>query len=193
MHSTSVNRASGTEGGGLEPATDSTVSLLPLASHGDSQAASILLGRMRPFLKRVGHGKLPGWARARVETEDLVQESLIRALKHIPRFQGQSVRDFRNWLQTVFRNLVIDETRYVTRVGVGQELPDSVRDDALSPEEQLAEQETADAFEAALKRLCKTDRLFVVYRLQHGYSFQELADRMGKPSADAARMMGGEG
>ena len=84
--------------------TSSTVSLLPLATRGDRRALEILIERMRPYLKRTGHGKLPSWARSRAETEDLVQESLIRALRHLPRFEGQTIRDFRNWLHTVFKN-----------------------------------------------------------------------------------------
>ena len=171
-----------------EMATDSTVTLLPLAAKGDRRAVENLIGRMRPYLRRFGHGRLPGWARSRAETEDLVQESLIRALKHLPRFENQTIKDFRAWLHTVFRNLVTDEKRFVGRVGVGRELPADVKDPALSPEEQAVEQANAGVFERALQRLEAGDRLCIVYRLQHGYSFQELADELGKPSTDAARM-----
>ena len=170
-------------------ATDSTVTLWPRASAGDRKAAEALVSRMRPYLRRVGRGRLPRWARGRAETEDLVQESLIRALNHIPRFEGQTIKDFRNWLHTVFRNLVIDETRYANRAGVEAELvADELQDEGLSPEEQLAEREHTDVFDAALERLRPEERLFVIHRLQHGLSFQELAETLGKPSAAAARM-----
>ena len=132
--------------------------------------------------------RLPRWARGRAETEDLVQESLIRALHHLPRFETQSIKDFRSWLHTVFRNLVTDEKRFVGRVGVGQELSADVEDPGMSPLEQVVEQAKAGVFERALRCLEPADRLLVVYRLQHGYSFRELADKLGKPSADAARM-----
>ena len=58
----------------------------------------------------------------------------------------------------------------------------------MSPEEQAVEQATAGVTERALRCPEPGDRLLIVYRLQHGYSFQELADKLGKPSADAARM-----
>lgn len=170
------------------PTADSTVTLLPLAAQGDHRAVEILIGRMRPYLRRFGRGRLPRWARSRAETEDLVDESLIRALSHLPRFENQTIKDFRAWLHTVFRNLVTDEKRFVGRVGVGRELPDEVEDPALSPEEQLVEQSKTGVFEKALKRLEPRDRLFIVHRLQHGQSFQELAKALGKPSSDAARM-----
>ena len=171
-----------------ELATDSTVTLLPLAARGDRRAVEILIERMRPYLKRFGHRRLPHWARSRAETEDLVQESLIRALKHLPRFENQSIRDFRSWLHTVFRNLVIDEKRFVARVGVPKELPTDVEDPGMSPLEHVVEQAKASVSERALQRLEPGERLLIVYRLQHGYSFRELADKLGKPSADAARM-----
>ena len=184
----SSTRPSATERSTRELATDSTVTLLPLAAKGDHRAVEILIERMRPYLKRFGHGRLPRWARGRAETEDLVQESLIRALNHLPRFENQSIRDFRCWLHTVFRNLVTDEKRFVGRVGLGQELPADVQDPAMSPEERVVEQAKAGVSERALQRLEPGERLLIVYRLQHGYSFRELADKLGKPSADAARM-----
>jgi len=171
-----------------ELSADSTVTLLPLAARGDRRAVEILIDRMRPYLRRFGHGRLPRWARSRAETEDLVQESLIRALKHLPRFENQTIRDFRAWLHTVFRNLVTDEKRFVGRVGVGRELPVDVEDPGLTPEEEAIEEANAGVFERALKRLEPDDRIFIVYRLQHGYSFKDLAAELGKPSADAARM-----
>ena len=58
----------------------------------------------------------------------------------------------------------------------------------MSPEEQAVEQAESDVWERALRRLEPGERLLVVYRLQHGYSFRELAVKLGKPSADAARM-----
>ena len=171
-----------------ELAADSTVTLLPLAARGDRRAVEILIERMGPYLRRFGHGRLPRWARSRAETEDLVQESLIRALNHLPRFENQTIKDFRSWLHTVFRNLVTDEKRFVGRVGVAKELPADVEEPGMSPEEQVVELAKAEVFERALQRLEPGDRLILVYRLEHGYSFQELADKLGKPSADAARM-----
>ena len=181
-------RASATDARTGDLETGSTVTLLPLAAKGDRRAIEILIERMRPYLKRFGHGRLPPWARSRAETEDLVQDSLVRALRHLPRFENQSIKQFRFWLHAVFRNLVIDEKRFVGRVGVPQELPDEIEDPDISPEDQVVEQARSDVFERALKRLEPGERLLVVYRLQHGFSFRELADKIAKPSADAARM-----
>ena len=188
MSGPSRTSTSATERSTRELTADSTVTLLPLAARGDHRALDILIERMRPYLKRFGHGRLPRWARGRAETEDLVQESLIRALKHLPRFENQTIKEFRSWLHTVFRNLVIDEKRFVGRVGVGEEIPADVEGPGLSPEEQMVELAKAEVFERALRRLDPGDRLILVYRLQHGYSFRELADKLSKPSADAARM-----
>ena len=168
--------------------TSSTVSLLPLATHGDGRAAALLLERMRPYLKRFGHNRLPSWARSRAETEDLVQESLIRALRHIPSFEGQTIRDFRNWLHTVFKNLVTDEKRHAHRHGIRLELHENIPNDEPSPLELLAEQEATDIYKAAVATLDEAERPFIIYRLEHAYSFKDLADKLGKTTPDAARM-----
>ena len=136
----SDDRASATDPSTTELETGSTITLLPLAARGDRRAVEILIERMRPYLTRFGHGRLPRWARSRAETEDLVQESLIRALNHLPRFENQSIKDFRSWLHTVFRNLVTDEKRFIGRVGVAKELPTDVEDPGMSPEERAVEQ-----------------------------------------------------
>ncbi len=169
-------------------ASGSTLTLLPYASRGDARAISLLLARMGPYLKRAWRGRLPPWVRGRSDTQDLVQEALIRALKHLPRFEDQSIEDFRNWLHAVCRNLVIDETRYAKRKGVEPELPEQCEGDLLDPEERLVEKERADIFGKALGGLSPSERELVVYRLELGCSFKEMADALGKSSADAARM-----
>ena len=109
-------------------------------------------------------------------------------MKHLPRFEDQSIEDFRNWLHAVCRNLVIDETRYAKRKGVELELPEQCEGDLLDPEERLVEKERADLFGKALGGLSPSERELVVYRLELGCSFKEMAEALEKPSADAARM-----
>ena len=68
-------------------ASGSTLTLLPHASRGDARAISLLLARMGPYLKRAWRGRFPSWARGRSDTQDLVQEALIR-VETSPSFRG---------------------------------------------------------------------------------------------------------
>ena len=57
-----------------------------------------------------------------------------------------------------------------------------------SPLEAAIGSQTLDRYEAALARLTEDEREAVVTRVEFGLSYAEVADALGKPSADAARM-----
>ena len=48
--------------------------------------------------------------------------------------------------------------------------------------------ETLEHYETALQRLRPEEREAIVARAEMGYSYEELAQVLGKPTADAARM-----
>lgn len=75
-----------------------------------------------------------------------------------------------------------------------QRRPHRVELDADAPDNQLSPLETAigsqavDQYEAALQRLRADERELVVARLELGLTYSEVAEAVGKPSSDAARM-----
>ena len=64
----------------------------------------------------------------------------------------------------------------------------NVPDPRPSPVEEVILHEVMDAYEAALGKLKPEDREAIVARIELGLSFQQIAQALGKPSADAARM-----
>lgn len=60
--------------------------------------------------------------------------------------------------------------------------------DSRSSLEQAIGQEALDRYERALATLRREDRELVVARVELGYTNQEIAELLGKPSANAARM-----
>ena len=61
-------------------------------------------------------------------------------------------------------------------------------DDRTSPLESAIGKQTLESYEAALARLTDDEREAVVTRVELGFSYAEVAEDIGKPSADAARM-----
>src|SRR5262245_47092351 len=59
---------------------ETTLVLLERAKTGDEAALNELLGRYRPVLRRWASGRLPRNRRDLLETDDLVQETLVRAI-----------------------------------------------------------------------------------------------------------------
>ena len=66
---------------------ESTVQLLARAREGDQQALEQVFARAIPLLQRWASGRLPHWARDMVDTDDLVQETVVSTLKHIDVFE----------------------------------------------------------------------------------------------------------
>ena len=65
----------------------STVDLLERYKEGDEEAINQLVERSIPPLKRWARGRLPPWARSLAETQDLVQNAVLRALPHLRTFE----------------------------------------------------------------------------------------------------------
>ena len=70
------------------PAGSTTVDLLAKARAGDATALDEVFRRAGPALRRWARGRLPGWARDLLDTDDLVQETMMRTLKHLDVFES---------------------------------------------------------------------------------------------------------
>jgi DNA-directed RNA polymerase specialized sigma24 family protein len=60
---------------------ESSVELLSRVRQGDREALDRLLHRYVPALRRWATGRLPRWARDMAETEDLVQDTVLKSLR----------------------------------------------------------------------------------------------------------------
>ena len=63
--------------------------LLARAREGDQRALEEVLARAIPLLTRWATGRLPHWARGRVDTDDLVQDTVISTLKRLDVFDNR--------------------------------------------------------------------------------------------------------
>src|SRR5215510_6261693 len=73
----------------LQADVESTFVLLDLARAGDGRALDRLFTRYITPLRRFAHGRLPWSARDLLDTNDLVQETLLETFKRIEDFQPQ--------------------------------------------------------------------------------------------------------
>jgi RNA polymerase sigma-70 factor, ECF subfamily len=166
----------------------STHDLLQLARAGDATALDRLFARYVKPLTRWAHGRLPRWARDIKDTDDLVQESVVHTLRQIDHFRPAHDGAFHAYLRRVLYSRLIDEIRRVGKMP-RTDLELDHPDHRPSPVEQAISAETLAKYEAALMRLTPDEREAVVARVELGCSYIEIAEAMGKPTADAARMM----
>ena len=169
------------------PALDSTVELLERIRGGDRDALERLVARHVAPLRRWVSGRLPRWARDLADTDDLVQDTLLRTFQKIGQFENRGVGALQAYLRQAVLNRVRDELRHKART------PLMVDGDGLSleaegsPLEEAIGREALGRYEAALARLTQDEREVIIGRVEMEYSYAELAEMLGKPTADAAR------
>jgi len=121
------------------------------------------------------------------DTDDLVQDTLLQTFKRIESFEPQRVGALQAYLRQAVLNRVRDELRRKARRPASTDLEgvDPSGDD--SPLEQAIGREAVENYERALQRLRPEEREAIVARVELGYSYEELAEVLAKPSLDAAR------
>jgi RNA polymerase sigma-70 factor, ECF subfamily len=170
------------------PSVDSTFELVERAKGGDRDALDRLFTRFLPSLRRWASGRLPHWTRGMMDTDDLVQETVSRAVKHIDRFESRHEGALQAYLRQAVMNRIRDEVRRTKRAPVATPLTDDHADRTASPLDMAIGLEAVTRYEAALARLRPEDREAVVARIEMDGTYQDVAQALGKPSADAARM-----
>jgi RNA polymerase sigma-70 factor, ECF subfamily len=179
---------SGTETGEEPLSPETTVELLELAKEGDSQALDRLLERCVPALRRWAHGRLPHSARGMNDTADLVQDTIIAAMRRLEAFESRHQGALQAYLRQAVMNRIRDIIRHDKRRPEIGGLSEGIQDEATSPLEAAIGAENLERYERALQRLKPADREAIIGRLEMLYGYDELATVLGRSSAAAARM-----
>lgn len=162
--------------------------LLRSARGGDREALDRLFARYLPLLRRWARGRLPLWARSALDTDDLVQDTLLQTLRRLEEFDHRREGALQAYLRQALHNRILEEIRRASRRPKASDTPADCVDQAPSPLEQVVGQEGLRRYESSLRHLKDHEREAIVLRVELGYSYQEIAAAMGKRSADAARM-----
>jgi RNA polymerase sigma-70 factor (ECF subfamily) len=170
------------------PPAETTTILLARARAGDRDALEDLFARYLPALRRWARGRLPGWARDLLDTQDIVQDALLRTFKHVDGFDHRGDGALHAYLRQAVTNRIRDEIRRVGRHPPALPLDSGRQDPGLSPLEAAIGVEAVDRYDTALRRLPDEDREVIVARVELGLTYAEVADATGRPTANAARM-----
>jgi len=173
---------------GLSGAADATIDLVQRARSGDQAALDALFARYETRLRRWAHGRLPAGARGANDTQDLVQETLVRVFQRLDDFEPRHAGAFRDYVWTTLWNRIRDLARTQARRGPSEPIDSDVPAIAPSPLEEAIGSQTLDRYEAALARLKPEEREAVIARVELGLSHADVAAALGKPSAAAAHM-----
>ena len=166
----------------------SSVELARRARDGDRGALDLLFRRHAPVLKNWASGRLPRWARDAVDTEDMIQETMLRTFNNLDAFRPRGDGAFQAYMRQALRNRIADEMRKLKRRPIPAEVERTPAVEEASPLEETIGREALERYERALGRLPEGDREAVVARVEMCLPYEEIARSTGKPSADAARM-----
>ena len=173
---------------GDEPPPSATAILLTRARTGDVVAREELFQRFVPILRRWAHRRLPAGARDLNETMDLVQITLLRALNRLDHFESQGEGAFLGYLRNILLNVVREETRRSARRGLQATVDETLVSPQASIVERVIGAQQIERYQRGLEQLSEEQRQAVILRLEFNYRYDQIAEAIGKNSADAARM-----
>jgi RNA polymerase sigma-70 factor (ECF subfamily) len=172
---------------------DEVEGLIRRAAGGDRAAADALVTRYEPSIRAELHRRLGPALRVREDTDDLLQATLVAAMRDLGALEWRGEAAFRAWLATVAERQVRMAGRFHRR-----ERRDARREEAspatggppdarTSPSAGAARGEASSSLRAAVARLPEEERRAVELHTFQGLGFPDVAERMGLADRDAAR------
>lgn len=161
------------------PLTPSDDALLTRAAGGERDALDELFGRYRAVAYRVAHRLLGNEA----DALDAVQEAFVKALVHLPSFQGRS--SFKTWMLRVVSNAALDLGRQrgrreaLSMDGVGPKFREDF-EPLIHPDpaHDLERQDLRKQLMDALAQLPAAQRQTFVLHAEAELSYREVADTL---------------
>ena len=167
---------------------ETSLRLLEMAKAGDRHALNELLERYLPRLRRWASGRVPAAARGMIDTDDVVQDTVMRSLHRIDVFEIRGEGALQAYLRQAVRNRLVDAHRRHTRQATATEARSDIPAVGPSPLEEAVGTEALERYEAALLRLRPEDREIVILRIELCHSYEDLVQILEKPSRDACRV-----
>lgn len=172
----------------MEPTKKSRKSdseLIQMYKNGSSFAFGMLINR---------HSRYIGWyifniVKNTMLTEDLLQDTFVKAMRAIKSDNYREEEMFKSWLTRIAHNLCIDYVRKNQRMGCSVSINSSgifetakekfyipIPDLNQNPEEKLIKRETDFDVHQLLQNLPPEQKEVVILRIFHDLSFSEIAD-----------------
>jgi RNA polymerase sigma-70 factor (ECF subfamily) len=177
--------------------------LLTRVAQDDAAARDELLGVYRPYLRLLAMRQLPRLVRKRLDASDIVQQTLVDAVRGLPDFRGQSEPEFTAWMMRLLeRNLLMSvrnntvakrdirlEQSWTDGSGSAVLMWHSLAADGSSPMSSVFRGEAALLLAIALEKLPVDQRTAVKLRYIEQLSFQTIADEMSRTLGSVAHLI----
>jgi RNA polymerase sigma-70 factor (ECF subfamily) len=165
--------------------------LIREAGDGSRPAVEQLLSFYRNYLGVLARGGLDGALRAKLDTSDLVQETLLAAFEDFGHFRGTSEAELvamRHYRGTAARAIYRERAIAGALDRSSAALDNLVRAQDPTPSQQARRRERSVILADAIAALPPDHRAVVTLRVFRHLTWEEVAQEMGR-SADAVRMV----
>ena len=178
-----------------------TQELVALAQEGDQSALNRLYRVYAERVRWMVRFRMSKELRSKLESMDIVQDTLIHALRGLDDFTYKNEGDFVRWLSKIAENELRGSLRklHADKRDIRKEIP--LQEDAsksgddrarvldparyTTPSVILSKKEELDRLEKAIDKLKPEYKEVIIWAKIDGLSYNEIGNRLGK-SADAA-------
>ena len=186
-----------------EPSRKGLESLLQRARDGDRDAMNELFESCRAYVGFLARSHVESWIQAKVDSSDLIQQTLMEAHQGFPNFSGQTEGEWIAWLKQILKH---NATDFVRRFGAAKrrvtlEVAISNGNDSTyfraapelssggeSPSQVMVRREQEIEISEALATLPDAYKEVIVLRNLQRLPFDEIAERMER-SRPATQML----
>lgn len=160
---------------------------LEKARRGDKAAFDRLASAHRPRLESLIRSRLGSKLRPRVEVDDIVQETLLRALRSLSAYEEEGPGSFFRWLGGIANHVILEAAKREKRDLI---LPIDVEPASpiISQSKAGARDERFERLRRSLDGLSPDHRLVIVLARIERLPMKEVARRMGR-TPDAATQL----
>ncbi len=151
--------------------------LVERARGGDLQAFAELFEPLRPHLLASIRTRLSPTIRQRIDPEDVLQDTYVRGLHSLSRFEWKGEDSFGRWLQAIASHVALDVVRHEGR-RPALRLERDVQGDDAAPSRGLRRQERQERLMKALRNLSLDHQTVLELSRMEGQSIREIAERM---------------
>lgn len=170
--------------------------LIRRARTGSDSALGQLLGGYREYLLRIAGERIDSGVRPKMAASDVVQGSLLVAIREFQQFRGNTEREFRTWLVRILTSRLVDGLRRFTQTEKRRTDRELVHVDSIlnrtaaseeTPSQKMSLQEDATKLLAVIDTLPPDQRRVVHGRYLDGLTFAQIGDRLSIPVTTCRR------
>jgi RNA polymerase sigma-70 factor (ECF subfamily) len=174
----------------------SLAELIRQARAGDERALGQLCEQHRPYLKLLAQRSLDSQIGVRADASDLVQQTLLSAIRNFKNFEGEHSAQFVAWLQVIHERNVVDtirahtaDKRAVNREGPIVDDRNQINPQTDSPSARAMRSEEAVQLAQAMETLPADQREAVRLRHLEGWPISRIAASLARSEEASAGLI----